>query len=89
MTNKAARQMSKLQDDTGTPVIGVLRSSRMARMMGQRRGAISEEAYRPGIGMYPSVTRAARTVAQILDWKEYRKGLPDIFSADSEGSLKG
>jgi acyl-CoA synthetase (NDP forming) len=89
MTDKAARQMRKLQDDTGTPVIGVLRSSRMARMMGQRRGAISEAAYRQGIGMYPSVTRAARTVAQVLDWKEYRKGLPDIFSADSEGSLKG
>ena len=60
-------------------MIGVLRSSRMARMMGQSRAMISEAAYREGIGMYPSVARAARTVAQVLDWKAYRKGLPDIF----------
>jgi len=78
-STKAAQQMLKLQDDTGTPVIGVLRSSRMARMMGQSRATISEAAYREGIGMYPSVARAARTVAQVLDWKAYRKGLPDIF----------
>jgi hypothetical protein len=76
---KAAQQMLKLEQDTGTPVIGVLRSSRMARMMGQNRAAMSEAAYREGIGMYPSVARAARTIAQLLDWKAYREGLPDIF----------
>ena len=76
---KAAQQMLSLQDDTGTPVIGVLRSGGMARMMGQSTGALSEAAYRKGIGLYPSVARAARTVAQILDWKAYRKGLPEIF----------
>ncbi len=77
---KAAQQMSDLQNDTGTPVIGILRSGRMARMMGQSRTAMSEAAYKKGIGIYPSVARAARTVAQVLDWKAYRKGLPDIFS---------
>ena len=76
---KAAQQMRSLQDDTGTPVVGVLRSGRMARMMGQNRAAITEAAYRQGIGIYPSVARAARTVAQVLDWKAYREGLPDIF----------
>jgi acyl-CoA synthetase (NDP forming) len=76
---KAAQQMLKLEQDTGTPVIGVLRGSRMARMMGQNRAAMSEAAYRAGIGMYPSVARAARTIAQLLDWKAYRRGLPDIF----------
>ena len=80
--NKAALQMRNLEQDTGTPVIGVLRSSRMARMMGQSRTAMSEAAYAQGIGMFPSVARAARTVAQILDWKAYRKGLPDIFQAE-------
>jgi hypothetical protein len=48
-------------------------------MMGQNRAAMSEAAYREGIGMYPSVARAARTIAQLLDWKAYRRGLPDIF----------
>jgi acyl-CoA synthetase (NDP forming) len=76
---RAAEQMAKLEADTGTPVIGVLRSSRMARMMGQNRGAMSEAAYREGIGIYPSVARAARTVAQMLEWKAYRSGLPQIF----------
>ncbi|MEJ2130045.1 MAG: hypothetical protein P8Y95_00080, partial [Gammaproteobacteria bacterium] len=76
---KAAQQMRRLQDDTGTPVIGVLREGRMARMMGQNMDNISEAAYREGIGMYPSVARAARTVARVLAWKAYRKGLPEIF----------
>ena len=48
-------------------------------MMGQKQTAMSEAAYREGIGIYPSVARAARTVAQMLDWKAYRHGLPDIF----------
>ena len=77
--NKAADQMRSLEDDTGTPVIAVLRSGRMARMMGQSKSAMSEAGYRKGIGVYPSVARAARTVAQMLEWKAYRKGLPDIF----------
>jgi acyl-CoA synthetase (NDP forming) len=76
---KAAEQMVKLEADTGTPVIGILRSSRMARMMGQDNDSISAAAYQAGIGLYPSVARAARTVAQVLEWKAYRAGLPDIF----------
>ena len=51
----------------------------MARMMGQDMEALSGAAYRKGIGVYPSVARAARAVARILDWKAYREGLPDIF----------
>lgn len=76
---KAAQQMRKLQEDTGTPVLGVLREGRMARMMGQNMDAVTEAAYREGIGTYPSVVRAARTVARVLEWKAHRKGLPDIF----------
>jgi acyl-CoA synthetase (NDP forming) len=76
---KAAEQMVKLQQETGTPVVGVLRSGRMARMMGQSTTAMSQEGYRRGIGFYPSVARAARSVAQMLKWKALRKGLPDIF----------
>ncbi|MCZ6893697.1 MAG: CoA-binding protein [Gammaproteobacteria bacterium] len=76
---KSAQQMLSLQEDTGTPVIGILRSGRMARMMGQSTDGLSEAAYRKGIGMYPNVARAARTVAQVLEWKDYRKGLPEIF----------
>ncbi len=76
---KAARQMRRLQDDTGTPVVGVLRSGRMARMMGMGTSSFNEAAYRQGIGIFPSVARAARTVAQVLEWRKYRQGLPDIL----------
>ena len=52
----------------------------MARMMGQDMETFGEEAYRQGVGVYPSVARAARTVAQMLEWKSLRIGLPEIFS---------
>lgn len=75
----AARQMRRLQDETGTPVVGVLRGGRMASMMGVNTDFFLQAAYREGIGIYPSVTRAARTVAQVLEWRKYREGLPDIL----------
>jgi len=79
MAAEAARQMRVLQEDTGTPVVGILRSGRMARMMGMNSDAFNEAAYREGIGIYPSVARAAHTVAQVLEWRKYREGLPDIL----------
>jgi acyl-CoA synthetase (NDP forming) len=78
--NGAALQMQRLESDTGTPVVGVLRGGRMARMMGQNEDALYEAAYRQGIGLYPSVARAARTVARMLEWKADRVGLPELFA---------
>jgi len=74
----AAREMRRLQDETGTPVVGVIRGGGMARMMGIRPDTFLEAAYREGIGSYPSVARAAHTVAQILEWHKYREGLPEL-----------
>ncbi|MBD3646549.1 MAG: hypothetical protein HUJ31_03640 [Pseudomonadales bacterium] len=50
----------------------------MARMMGLSPDTFFEAAYREGIGAYPSVQRAAHTIAQIREWHEYREGLPEI-----------
>jgi acyl-CoA synthetase (NDP forming) len=75
----AAQRMRKLQESTGTPVVGILRGGRMAAMMGVNTDSFVNAAYREGIGIYPSVARAAHTVSQILEWREYRQGLPDIF----------
>ena len=80
---KMAAQWQQLEADTGTPVVGILRGGRMARMMGQDEDTAMQEAYKRGIGMYPSVARAAKTVAQVLEWKAYREGLPDIFGDKS------
>lgn len=77
---KAALQMRRVQDDTGTTVLGYLRGGRMgAMMMGVDNDVLFEAAYRQGIGVYPSVTRAARAAASVLEWRRYREGLPDIF----------
>lgn len=79
MAVKAARMMRQLQDDTGTPVVGLIRSGRMARMMGIGMDAFAQAAHKEGIGVYPSVERAARTVARVQEWRSYRKGLPEIL----------
>ena len=76
---KAAQQMRRLQDETGTPFVGIQRGGRMARMMGMAGDTFSQAAYEEGIGVFPSVTRAARTIAQLLEWREYREGLPEIL----------
>jgi acyl-CoA synthetase (NDP forming) len=75
----AAHNMRRLQDDTGTPIVGIVRSGGMARMMGIDPDEFFVAAYREGIGSFPSVARAARTVNQLLEWRKYREGLPDIF----------
>ena len=38
-----------------------------------------QEAYRAGVGTYPTVARAARAIALVLRWRERRQGLPALF----------
>jgi hypothetical protein len=78
-TRKAALQLRSLQEETGTPVVGIFRSGRMARRMGMASDGFFEAAYEEGIGVFPSVARAARTVARVLEWRRYREGMPDIL----------
>ena len=68
----------------GKPVVGILRSGRMARMMGVGPESFMVACYKRGVGAYPSVTRAAHTVAQILEWRAGRDGLPDLFDTAME-----
>jgi acyl-CoA synthetase (NDP forming) len=76
---QAALQMRKLQEETGVPFVGIQRGGRMARMMGMSSDTFSQTAYEEGIGAFPSVTRAARTIAQVLKWRAYREGMPEIL----------
>jgi acyl-CoA synthetase (NDP forming) len=64
------------QDETGTPVIALLRE-RMARSV--TLDAFQQEAYRSGIATYPTVARAARAIALLLTWRERREGLPAVI----------
>ncbi len=79
MAVRSAKMMRQLEDDTGTPVVGILRSGRMARMMGIGMDAFAQAAHREGIGVFPSVERAARTIARVHDWRKHRRGLPEIL----------
>jgi len=83
---KAAQMMRRTQDETGTPVIGILRGGRMARMMGVSTDSFLQAIYNEGIASYPTVTRAAHTVVQILEWRKNREGLPDLFGDSPDGS---
>jgi hypothetical protein len=72
---KAAHQMRVLEDQCGTTVVGILRSGRMARRMGISSDSFFEAAYKEGIGVFPSVARAARTVASVIKWRASRDAL--------------
>ncbi len=76
---QAALKMRQLQDETDTLFVGIQRGGRMARMMGMGSEAFSQAAYEQGIAAFPSVTRAARTLSQVLKWRAYREGLPAIL----------
>jgi acyl-CoA synthetase (NDP forming) len=73
---RGADELAELQEETGVPFVGLLRS----------RGGpddlmdeFTTAAYARGIGVYPSIHRAARAVALIRRWRARREGLPGIF----------
>ena len=66
----------KTQDETGTPIVALLRE-RTART--EMMDIFQQEAYRAGIGTYPTVARAARVIALMLKWRERREGLPAVL----------
>ncbi len=38
-----------------------------------------EPAYERGVAVFPSLERAARAVATLLEWRRRREGLPELF----------
>ena len=84
MAEEAADLLVRTGTAIGKPVVGILRSGRMARMMGVGPESFMVACYKRGVGAYPSVTRAAHTVAQILEWRAGRDGLPDLFDTAME-----
>ncbi len=72
----AAEQMSRLQEETGTPFVWVTRE-RVAPPPGGE--AFLHEAYGRGIAAFPGMARAARTIALLQRWRAQRAGLPEIL----------
>lgn len=77
---QSVEDLATWQRESGVPFVGVLRE----RGMGSGGDAKAAEhfvqgAYRAGVGVFPSVPRAARTIALLLAWRERREGLPELF----------
>lgn len=72
---KAAEQFGRLQAETGVPFIALMRDRGASPEVADR---FAQEAYRRGVAVYPTIHRAARAVAGLLEWRERRAGLPEI-----------
>lgn len=74
---EAAGDLGALQSLVGKPFIAVQRD----RSGGDRDAsrAFLDEAYFQGVAVFPTVQRAARTIGQLLEWRERRAGLPQVF----------
>ena len=38
-----------------------------------------QPAYERGVAVFPTLERAARAVATLLEWRRRREGLPELF----------
>lgn len=72
--SEQAERLGRLQEETGVPIVLLTRSA--PRSVVEH---FQHEAYRHGLGAFPTIHRAARAIAAILDWRARREGLPEIF----------
>ena len=70
------QMLERLQRQTDTAFVVVTRD-RGAPPPGTE--VFLQQCYERGVGVYPSVARAARAVSRIRQWRFRREGLPDIL----------
>lgn len=68
------RRLAALQQETGRPIIGVLRGY----TPGTAPVALLEAALHHGLATFESIPRAARALQLLLAWRASREGLPPI-----------
>jgi acyl-CoA synthetase (NDP forming) len=73
---RVLRQLATLQERHDRPIVGVRRNRRNEDALAEE---VLEQAFRLGVGVFPSVDRAARAVALLLRWRAHREGLPPIL----------
>jgi len=74
---EAAGDLGALQGRVGVPFVAVQRDRGPSSSDASR--AFLEEAYFQGVAVFPTVSRAARTVGRLLEWRGRRAGLPEIL----------
>lgn len=67
----AVDELGDIQDRTGVPVVMIHEEYNIE--------AVTQRAHQRGIAVLPTVERAARAVADLLEWRKLREGLPDIL----------
>jgi acyl-CoA synthetase (NDP forming) len=67
----AVDELADIQQRTGVPIV-MIHDEHDVR-------AISQHAHQRGIALLPTVDRAAKAVADLLDWRARREGLPNIL----------
>ncbi|MPZ99192.1 MAG: hypothetical protein GEU80_07610 [Dehalococcoidia bacterium] len=74
--DRASGQLAELQTETGVPFVALLRGREVE---GDAADRFQQAATAAGIACYPTVHRAARTLAQLMVWRARREGLPALF----------
>ena len=73
---QAMQDLIELQAESERPVLGVRRARGVERWLTDEVLAL---AHQQGLGVFPSVPRAARTVGRLIEWRARREGLPELF----------
>ena len=67
-------RLARLQEETGIPIVLLTRGTPNSVLE-----HFQTEAYARGLAVFPTIHRAARAMSAILEWRERRAGLPEIF----------
>lgn len=72
----AMQNLIDLQLESNRPIIGIRAPRSIERGLTDEVLALAQDS---GLGVFPSVERAARTVGRLLEWRNSRQGLPELF----------
>ena len=64
-------EFAGIQERLGVPIAMIRREGRDAELL--------QYAHRLGVAVFPTIERASRAVARVMDWRDRRAGLPELF----------
>lgn len=72
--SEQVERLGRLQEECGVPIVVLTRGTPHSVLE-----HFNHEAYARGLATYPTIHRAARAIAAMLEWRSRREGLPEIF----------
>lgn len=64
--------LSRVQEESGKPVVVAIRPSTTAEGF-EQGNELQEQCWRAGLATYPSIARAARALARLVEWQKNRE----------------